>query len=318
MDLTNYDIGKGLLVFATSPQTIEMLLDFTARSNFRYRVASWSLAALLCASSFGAPNATAQDNLFADDEAADTETPEPPDAQVIQLHEMATLGGVQLGDAISAFTRIKRWQDADRWLKQGIGPVNDTAQLAAIAERIGADNLLRLATNDAVSDEAKAMLTKLGTASRKVSESKERLTAAIDNIDAASIDLRLESARHLVSGGTAAVAALVEAAVSESPPAPREDILRAMIKLGGNGSQAISQLAIYGKESIRPNAVEALTRIDRKAALPDLLTALYAADSTEKERQFATVNLPPITQTVPTAEEAKGYLFAELKRLRRR
>ncbi|MGB7346605.1 MAG: hypothetical protein WBD20_20455, partial [Pirellulaceae bacterium] len=42
------------------------------------------------------------------------------------------------------------------------------------------------------------------------------------------------------------------------------------------------------------------------------------ADSTEKERQFATVNLPPITQTVPTAEEAKGYLFAELKRLRRR
>jgi hypothetical protein len=250
--------------------------------------------------------------------ANETSAQDAPDAQTLQLNEMAAVGSIDLADALASFTRVKRWADADRWIKQGLGPIKDEAQLAALADRIGADNLVKLSVNDEVSDEAKVILARVGTAARNFAESKPRLAAAIKDLDSSSVDKQLQSARVLFSGGKASVAALVEAAISEKPAAPRENILRAMLKIGGNGTQALQQFAIYGKGQKRLHAIESLTRIDRERALPDLLTALYAQDASESEKEFAAVNLPPITQSIPTIDEAKTYLLEQLKRARRR
>ncbi|QDT09858.1 hypothetical protein [Planctomycetes bacterium K23_9] len=297
----------------------------TPGSHLGQRVTSASVlrhlcAGLLCAGSFIAiqSNSIAQDAFVDADTAVEVQPDSPVDDQVIQLNQMAAQGGTSLGTALNAFTRINRWSDADRWLQNGVSGVNDPAELAGIAKQIGADNLLRLATSDQISADAKKMVEKLGQAAQKFAESKSRLAQAIDGLDADSVDQRLESARRLLTGGNAAVAALVAAAVSESPTAPREEILRAMLKISESGRQAIEQLAIYGQGSVRARATGALTRIDRKSALPDLLTALYGADSTPEEKSFAQVNLPPLTQTLPTLPEAKGVLFTELNRQRRR
>ena len=148
----------------------------------------------------------------------------PPDEQERQLNEMAAAGSTDLADALAAFARIKRWGDADRWIKQGIGPINNPAELAKIANRIGSDNLLKLSFADQVSPEAKAILAKLGKAARAVAESKPILMAAINDLDSPSSDKRLASTRRLFSGGKASVAALVEAAVSDQPSAYHKTI----------------------------------------------------------------------------------------------
>ncbi len=250
--------------------------------------------------------------------AATTSAQDGPDAQRLQLNEMAAVGSMDLADALSSFARVKRWADADKWIKQGLGPIKDPAQLAGLANRIGADSLVKLSINDEVSDEAKIILARVGKAARDYAESKPRLVAAIKDLDSSSVDKQLQSARTLFSGGKASVATLVEAAVSENPSAPREKILRTMLRIGGNGKQALQQFAIYGQGKKRLNAIESLTRIDREEALPDLLTALYAQDASESEKEFSAVNLPPITQSIPTFEEAQTYLLEKLKLARRR
>ncbi len=296
------------------------------RSRTCRTVARRLTCAVLCVAWLAPGGLFGQDPVVEDPSSVDSVRQDqrlgPPDASEIQLYELASRGGASLGDALSAFARIKRWQYADHWLKEGVGPINDTAQLALIADHVGADNLLRLADSEHISDEAKLMIAKLGNASRVFAESKDRLAKAIDHLDATSIDQRLESARQLAAGGTAAIAALVEAAVNPNPPAPREDILRAMLKLSGHsvtspGVRALRQFAIYGEPDVRSQAVEALTRIDRQAAMAELVTALYAVDASDYEKRFAKVNLPPITQTLPTITETRRYLFERLTQARR-
>ncbi|NND99609.1 MAG: hypothetical protein HKN47_20015 [Pirellulaceae bacterium] len=246
-----------------------------------------------------------------------TDTDVPTDPLVIQLNEAARTGDGPLADAIAAFARIKLWSEADRWLTQAVAPMNDQAKLAMIADRIGPENLFRLASQEEISAEAKAAVAKLGKAARADAESKDKIVAAIDALDDPSVDRRLASARTLLGGGDVAVGALVEAAVSENPTAPREEILRALLKLSGSGEQALRQFAIYAQGAVRLNALKSVTKIDRSAAMSDLLTAIHALDTTEAEANYARVNVQPLTSDIPTASESREYLYSELQRLRR-
>ena len=239
-----------------------------------------------------------------------------PDPQVIQLNELARRGEIQLADAINSFTRIKLWSDADRWLTTGVAPVNDQEMLAEMAKRIGADNLFRLSSQDEISAGGKAAVAKMSRAMRAQAESTDRILAAIDGLDDPSVDQRLESARRLLAGGRVSVAELVKAAVAEKPTAPRPEILRAMLRIGGAGELAIGQLAIYGNKTVRPNALRALTQISRQLAVSDLVTALHATDTTNAEVALATSQLPLIVDTVPGRDEAIAFLYSELIRLR--
>ncbi len=237
------------------------------------------------------------------------------DPQITQLNELAGRGDAQLAMAIGSFTRIKDWTDADRWLKT-VTAINDQRRLAAIASQIGAENLFRLRASDEISPAGKAAVNKLSDAFKADSESVDKLVAAIDALDDDSADRQLEAARTVLRGGRVAVGELVKAAVVEKPVAPRTRLLQTMMRLGGNGPQALSQLALYGNESVRLGALDSITRIDRTTALASLITAIHASDSTPAERQFARDNIRPL-RSVPSREEAIQFLFSDLQRLRR-
>ena len=100
-------------------------------------------------------------------------------------------------------------------------------------------------------DNARKALDQLAAAAVAQAESPERLRSAIDQLDSESADAQLAAARTLLGGGNAAVAELVAAAVSENPPAPRDDILRTIVELGPGGTRALRQLALYASPPIR-------------------------------------------------------------------
>ncbi len=221
-----------------------------------------------------------------------------------QLLEHAYRGDRQLADAIASLARTGRWEDVDRLLSRLAGKNIDPAMLAEMSRQIGPALFLRMKQNPAIGDTARAGIDKLTKASLSEAESPEALRRAIDQLDDNSIDTRLAATRTLLSGGNAAITELVAAAVSETPAAPRDDILRAMLQLGPTSVSALRQLALYGTPAVRQRALQSLARINRQTHLTDLLTAMFASDATAEEVAIAKSQLQRIEAGLPSRSEA--------------
>ncbi len=194
------------------------------------------------------------------DDAAAEEVDESPLAK--QLLEHARRGDLQLADAISSLARTGQWSQVDQLLTQLSQRNVNPATMAEMQQRIGSSLFLRMKRQKELSDNARKALDQLAAAAVAQAESPERLRSAIDQLDSESADVKLAAARVLLGGGNAAVAELVAAAVSENPPAPRDDILRTMVQLGPGGTQALRQLALYASPA-NSWASCRITRTDR-------------------------------------------------------
>ncbi len=238
------------------------------------------------------------------------------DPLITQLNEHASRGNLQLADAVSSLARIGQWSDVDRILSAAASRNISQREMAEMVRRIGPSILMRIELHEGISAGARSEVKKLGDAAKAEAESPDRLRRAIDGLDADSVDARLAAAREILSGGNVAIAELVAAAVSENPPAARDDILRAMLRLGSGGTKSLRQLALYGQPAVRRRAVESLARIDRNASVTELITALYAADSTAEEVASAKAILSKFSSPLPTREASLAALHGELERRR--
>lgn len=266
---------------------------------------------------FGADDLGGGDELFAEP-AADNEEDgeqEPDSPFVRQLNELAGRGNSQLAQAINSFARIGRWQDVDRLMRVLGGRGLPQPELAKMGGSIGADILLRMESQEEVKDGARNVIAAIRAALKAESESVTRLRNAIDQLDASATDVRLEANRTLLAGGNVAIAELVAAAVQRSPPAPRDDILRVMLRLGSGGQKALRQLALYGQPEARRFAVESLARINRSAAMTELITALHAADASQEEIDSASEILKRRSSSLPSLNATVTALAGELRRL---
>jgi hypothetical protein len=247
------------------------------------------------------------------DQSAEDVAPGP---LVTQLIEHAGRGNLQLAQAVASLARIGNWKQVDRLLGVAEGRTIAAAEMAQMARQIGPAILLRIDLHSEVGEKARAAVKKFSAAAMTEAESPDRLRRAIDGLDAPSVDNRLASARALLGGGNAAIAELVAAIVSENPPAPRDELLRAMLKLGDGGWQALRQLALYGQPGVRAGALQALARIDATASVPELITALHASDSTATEVETASTILESLASQSPSREATVASLFGDLNRYR--
>ncbi len=269
-------------------------------------------------------SAAAQDDLFADAPglfgaapaaagAPANETPEIDDALIRQLLEYANRGELPLADAIASLVRLERWGEVDRLLARTAGMNISDERLAEMFQRIGPTVFLRVKQRSDLSGSAQAGMDKLREAAMKVSQSEDRLKAAIEQLGSPSTDQQLEGTRTLLAGGDAAIAALVDAAVTEQPAEKRDHILRTLVALGGGGVDGLEQLALYGTSQTRGRALASLARISPQAYLVDLVSAFHAADATDAERKTAADGLTRLGEW-PTREAAVAALAFDLRK----
>jgi hypothetical protein len=261
----------------------------------------------------GKPADAAGQDTEASGEPSELEEPNP---LVIQLDERARRGNLPLADAVHALARLGQWSDVNRLLTAVGGRQITVAEMAEMARRIGPAMFVKIEVNEDMSDAALAAATKLQEALKLESETPARLIRAIDELDAAEIDSRLAAARTLLAGGNASIEELVAATVSANPGAPRDDLLRTMLRLGDGGVRALRQLALYAGPDVRQRAVVALVRIDRPGATAELLTALHAADSTPQEVELAQSVFRQAGVTAPSRETSVDWLHRRLQELR--
>lgn len=233
---------------------------------------------------------------------------------VDQLIEQAGRGNLALAKSIHALARIKRWSQADQLLARIKGRTIPPAEAAQMASTIGADQFLNLRQQPAIGDDARAALDKLAAGWNAQSESPERLRKAIANLTAPSNDDRAAAARVVQRGGNVAIAELVAAAVVTDDADDRDQYLRSLVRFGGGGMKALRQLALYGSDDIRGNAIASLARIDRDGFVADLVTSLHADDATSAERAVAARGLSAVSPVPPSRVDAIELLHEELRR----
>ncbi|EMI21246.1 putative membrane or secreted protein [Rhodopirellula maiorica SM1] len=265
-------------------------------------------------------DAPAGNPLFGDEPgsavANDPASEETADPLSEQLQIKARRGDIQLAESVAALVRVGRWSEANTLLSEAASRKIDDAVLAAMAAKIEPALRLRMVRSEELEEPAREFVEKLSAAATANAQSETRLTAAIDQLDAASVDTRIGAIRTLLSGGNHAIKALVDSVVTASPPAASDDILRTMLRLGDGGIDALRQLALYGKPPERLAALKALVRINPKAATNELVTALLASDSTENEVDFAATQLQ--NASAGTIDSAAGidFLARRLQRFR--
>ncbi len=246
--------------------------------------------------------------------SAEDESTEADSPLVQQLMSQAGRGNLALARSIESLARIKRWRRADELLKRLKDRTIAAADAAEMASIIGADQYLSLRQEPAISDDARAELDKLAAALTTQSESPDRLRKAIARLNADSVDQRTAAARVVLRGGNPAIAELAAAAVAIDDADDRDQVLRVLVRMGDGGVAALRQLALYGADEVRGNAVGSLARIDRDGFIADLVTAMHADDATESERGIATRVLSVIAGSVPGRGDAIVILHEELRR----
>ena len=238
---------------------------------------------------------------------------EPSNPFVVQLLARSGRGTNAAADAIAALTRTRHWQAVDQLLNTAAGQVTTDAAKAQMGRRIGAAALLQITGQDEISEASRQFASELARAASQQKETPEQLAAAIDAIDAESVDRQLAALRTVLAGGNEAIAALVQQVVSANPSANRDDLLRTLLRMGDGGPEALRQLALYAAPAQRMRALQALVRINPDAVISELVTALHASDITVEERQFAAEVLARLTTAPPSRGQAMAFLLHQLR-----
>lgn len=246
------------------------------------------------------------------------EAPPPPtDVFLLELRRRSRGTDTQLAESIRDALRLKLDVEASRFLESIEQRQWDDAKRREIVQIISADSLLRAMVDDTITAKAKAQAAELLAAKKRVDESPERIAAAIAGIGTGDPERELPATRTLLSAGIAAIGPLAVAAAQESDPQRRDAILLILARLGEDSLGALSSLAIYGPADIRAGALASLDRMRPEAAIGHLSVAVYAADATDAERDFATERLLQQFDAVPSHADTQAYLIDRLSSLRR-
>ncbi len=219
------------------------------------------------------------------------ETPESEDAPrqdelVRQLESKAGQGGRHLAESINSLVRVGAWEQVDRWVSK-YDSIADQAQLAEAAGIIGNSFLLRISLHEDVSDNARSAVNKILAAAKASKQDPTKLRDAIKDLGWDDVDAVLGANRTLTAGGEASIKELVDAIAAGISPTQRPRVIALLRALGTGGGQALGQLALYGTEAVRPNAISALAELNRTSVLDTAVTSAFATDATEAERNAA-------------------------------
>ncbi|WP_149495988.1 response regulator [Roseiconus lacunae] len=254
--------------------------------------------------------------LIAPNLAAQTETETAaesvkPDELVRQIETQAAQGGANLAEAIAKLVRVGAWSEAVRWTEK-LAESEDASVLADAARQIGPDVLLRLSLREEMTEPARTAITKMSDALKKQNQSRPKLVAAIADLAGDSVDQNLAANRTLLRGGEAAIAEMAGAIGGGLPPAQLSKVLGVLKTFGPEGINALGELALYGSDQVRANALVAFQSIaEQERSLVWSLGAQFASNATPAEKRVASR-----LTGVSSPAEAADYLADRLAQQR--
>ncbi|TWT95054.1 hypothetical protein [Neorhodopirellula pilleata] len=209
---------------------------------------------------------------------------EDSDPAVEQTMLRAQRGPADLGQAISALTRMGEFENVEQLLGSIQQRGFNEAQKNQVAAEISSSERLRIVNHPQVSGTSIKTLDELFELRAKQLQSPDRLGKAIEGLLSSDPDQALPAIRILFQGGEASTAALVRAIVGTTDANRRDVWLRAMLRIDAEaGVEAIRRLALYGTPSARSGAIAALIRLDPNKYPTEMILALHRRGDTDSD-----------------------------------
>lgn len=209
----------------------------------------------------------------------------PPDPVVEQLILKASGGPEALGRSLNSLARIRAWAAVSELLQPLASNVPAADRAALIASEISTDQRIRISTAEEVSDQAKSALDAIFDARAETLRDPSRLQAAIRQLTSPSDDEKLGAYRTLFRGGEDASAALISDIVRTNDADQRREDLQVLLKIDRNaGIAGLRRVALYGKDSARSRALDALAMLGSDDIQVDLLVRHLEATSDAASR----------------------------------
>ncbi|WP_461507133.1 hypothetical protein [Rhodopirellula baltica] len=225
--------------------------------------------------------------IVAQETAADSEesTPLPPDPAVEQLILKASGGPEALGRSLNSLARVRAWSAINELLQPLASNAPAADRAARIASEISTDQRIRISSAEDVSAEAKKALDGIFDARATTLRDPSRLQAAIKQLTSTNDDEKLGAYRTLFRGGEYASAALIGDIVRTDNLSQRREDLRVLLKIDRSaGIAGLRRVALYGNESARSNAIDALAMLGLDEVQVDLLMRRLEATSDAASR----------------------------------
>lgn len=220
-------------------------------------------------------------------ETLPAQTGEENSALIDSAFRMVNRGDAERARAIELLTRSGEFESVDQVLSSIEASKETTEAIAAITEALGPALVLRLQAREDLSEKSQAVLIQSLKAQRELRESPATLDQAIEQLGQPSDDSKLGAARTLLKGGQASIVRIVGHMMSDPDAANSRDLLRVLGQLGAGGSDALIQLAVYGDDKTRQNAMTALSRLEHPLIDAATLSNLHAEDSSARLRAIA-------------------------------
>ncbi|MEP6172782.1 MAG: hypothetical protein ABJ208_29195 [Rhodopirellula bahusiensis] len=270
--------GRFSFVILANPRISRMADRFFSRLLAVLFVACWIFAS------------SGEHGVVAQETEADAEEQDqlPPDPAVEQLKLKASGGPEALGRSVNALARVQAWSAVNELLQPLATNAPAADRAALIASQISTDQRIRISSAVDVSDEAKSALDAIFDARAKTLRDPSRLQAAIKQLTSSKDDDKLAAYRTLFRGGEYASAALIGDIVRTSDLDQRREDLRVLLKIDRNaGIAGLRRVALYGTDSARGKALDALAMLGSDEVQVDLLTRRLEASSDSVSREPA-------------------------------
>jgi CheY-like chemotaxis protein len=238
-----------------------------------------------------------------------------PDELIRQLESNAARGGELRFNAIRSLAQLKAWEKVDRWLST-LNDETDASQLARAAELIGPEWLLRISLQEEINEASRQAIEKINDAARQQRTAPAKLEAAIEGLSSRESDQVLAASRTLLQAGNAAIAELAGAIAKGIRGEQLQRALGVLAELGPGGQQALEQLALYGTDRTRAEALRGLAALDREGSIDSLLAAAHANAATANEVATGTAYLASLGVRADRPEAIR-YLSERLGELRK-
>ncbi len=273
-------------------------------------ILSWACGLTVVASSIipSLAFAQARRNAAAPAQQPATET----DPYLRELVRRSRQNNSQLAKSIRDSLRLNLYPLADQFLSSVAARNASPQELAMMAEVISTERLLRVLTHAEMGDAAKKQAQAMLDALRSQQQDTTRLLQAANQLSSTSTDQRLGAMRVLLAGGEKTVEVLSLEIAKTTDNAQRDAMLQVLMKLGDDGKDALSQIAIYGTPELRAGAIQAISRIDDSLATPIAVAMLYDSAANEASKAFVKPWLLARYSKLPPESEVELYLLDRL------
>jgi hypothetical protein len=219
----------------------------------------------------------------------------------------------ELAQAVSLMTRIRRWDEASRWLDR-IGRLElDGPTALAVLRGAGPRTWAAIEANaGAFKTEQLQLIAKLRKLADDEVHSPANLAAQVNRLTSPNQADRLAGFDALRAAGDSGITALLDAVMRTNGLNPNPSMIEAFSLLGPNATAAWHTAMTSPHNEVRDRLIQLVHRAPKPTMGPELLTALHDPTLSESTKDGIRRSLAERGKSAPEPQQAFEYNIATL------